>query len=35
VVAGMQIDATGVLTGAAWIILKKRDELQDAACREV
>jgi len=35
VVAGMQIDAAGVLTGAEWIILKKRDELQDAACREV
>lgn len=35
VVEGMRIDAAGVLSGGEWLVLETRDELQEAACREV
>jgi hypothetical protein len=34
VVAGMEIDAAGTLTGAEWTVPPTGDELQQAACRE-
>ena len=34
VVAGMQIDEAGVLTGGEWVASETGDELQEAACRE-
>jgi hypothetical protein len=34
VVEGMQIDASGQLSGADWVVLDGKDELQQAACRE-
>jgi len=34
VVEGMEIDETGTLQGAEWMVLPAPDELQQAACRE-
>lgn len=34
VTAGMNIDATGTLTGAEWQVLDATDGLQEAACKE-